>query len=90
MGCVVLLRQEMSEENLFVKPRLYLRVGDIVRHLHHTGWGDGEVIEEKHSDLPGGLCLVRVLFEDGIERSFINDLGNTCCCFYAGLRLSGE
>jgi hypothetical protein len=73
-----------------VKPRLYLRVGDIVRHLHYTGWGDGEVIEEKHSDLPGGLCLVRVLFEDGIERAFINDLSNTCCCFYAGLRLSGE
>lgn len=71
-------------------PRLYLRVGDTVRHLHYSGWGNGEVIEEKHSDLPGGLCLVRVLFEDGIERAFINDLNNHCCCFYAGLRLSGQ
>ena len=56
-----------------MRPRLYLRVGDTVRHLHYSVWGNGEVIEEKHSDLPGGLCLVRVLFEDGIERAFIND-----------------
>jgi hypothetical protein len=73
-----------------VRPKLYLRVGDTVRHLHYSGWGNGEVIEEKHSDLPGGLCLVRVLFEDGIERAFINDLNNHCCCFYAGLRLGGQ
>lgn len=73
-----------------MRPRLYLRAGDTVRHLYYSGWGNGEVIEEKHSDLPGGLCLVRVLFEDGIERAFINDLNNHCCCFYAGLRLSGQ
>ena len=77
-------------ESIFVRPRLYLRAGDTVRHLHYSGWGNGEVIEEKHSDLPGGLCLVRVLFEDGIERAFINDLNNHCCCFYAGLRLIGQ
>jgi hypothetical protein len=73
-----------------MKQRLYLRVGDIVRHMRYNAWGDGEVIEEKHSDLPGGLCLVRVLFEDGIERAFINDLNSESCCFYAGLRLSGQ
>jgi hypothetical protein len=73
-----------------LKPRLYLRVGDVVRHVHYGGWGDGEVVEEKHSNLPGGLCLVRVLFADGIERSFINDLDSELCCFYAGLRLSGQ
>ena len=73
-----------------MRPRLYLRVGDTVRHLHYSGWGNGEVIEEKHSDLPGGLCLVKVLFEDRIERAFINDLNNHCCCFYAGLRLNGQ
>jgi hypothetical protein len=72
-----------------MKPRLYLRVGDIVRHVRYNVWGEGEVIQEKHSDLPGGLCLVRVLFEDGIERSFINDLNSECCCLYAGVRLSG-
>ncbi len=58
--------------------------------MHYTLWGEGEVIEEKHSNLPGGLCLVRVLFEDGIERAFINDLNNACCCFYAGLRLRAD
>ncbi len=73
-----------------MKPRLYLRVGDIVRHVRYSAWGGGEVVEEKHSELPGGLCLVRVLFEDGIERAFINDLNSESCCFYAGLRLSGQ
>lgn len=70
------------------KPRLYLKVGDIVRHIHYTSWGSGEVIEEKHSLLPGGTCLVRILFQDGVERAFINDLNNECCCYYAGLRLT--
>jgi hypothetical protein len=46
------------------------------------------VIEEKHSVLPGGICMARVLFEDGIERSFINDLNSELCCFYAGVRIS--
>jgi len=70
-----------------MRQRLYLKVGDVVRHAHYTRWGNGEVVEEKHSNLPGGLCLVRVLFEDGTERSFINDLDNACCCYYAGLRV---
>ncbi|MEW6002490.1 MAG: DUF3553 domain-containing protein [Nitrospirota bacterium] len=72
-----------------MRRRLYLKVGDTVRHTHYSTWGSGEVIEERHSNLPGGLCLVRVLFEDGIERAFINDLDNECCCYYAGLRLTG-
>jgi hypothetical protein len=72
-----------------MRPRLYLKVGDMVRHKHYSTWGDGEVVEEKHSSLPGGLCLVRVSFEDGIERTFINDLNSECCCYYAGLKLFG-
>lgn len=71
-----------------MQPRLYLKVGDVVRHMRYTSWGDGHVIEEKHSILPGGICLVRVLFEDGIERAFFNDLNSESCCYYAGLRLS--
>lgn len=71
----------------YMKPRLYLRVGDIVRHIRQEAWGDGHVIEERHSALPGGTCLVRILFEDGIERSFINDLNNDLCCYYAGLKI---
>jgi hypothetical protein len=67
-------------------PRLYLKVGDIVRHLCYSAWGNGEVVEEKHSVLPGGICLVRIIFEDGSERSFINDLDNASCCYYAGIK----
>jgi hypothetical protein len=73
-----------------MKPRLYLRVGDKVKHLRHWVWGDGEVVEERHSILPGGFCFVRVLFDDGVERSFINDLDHECCCYYAGIRLLCE
>ena len=67
--------------------RLYLKVGDSVRHIQYRVWGEGEVIEEKHSTLSGGLCLVRISFEDGIDRTFINDLNNESCCYYAGIRL---
>jgi hypothetical protein len=31
--------------------------------------------------------MVRVLFDDGNERCFINDLNHQCCCYYSGLRL---
>jgi hypothetical protein len=67
--------------------RLYLKVGDIVEHLRFPHWGRGEVIQEQHSTLTGGFCMVRILFEDEGERAFINDLDNACCCYYAGIRL---
>jgi hypothetical protein len=70
-----------------MRKRLYLRVGDRVSHLYKMGWGEGEVVEEKHSRLAGGICFVRILFEDGEERSFINDLDSAHCCYYAGVRL---
>lgn len=70
-----------------IDKRLYLRIGDKVRHRKYFSWGHGEVIEERHSDLPGGFCFVRVLFDDGKERSFINDLNHHHCCYYAGVRL---
>ncbi len=70
-----------------MRKRLYLRLGDKVSHLNYSGWGIGEVVEERHSLLSGGFCLVRVLFEDGNERSFINDLESTHCCYYAGIRI---
>ena len=69
------------------RPRLYLRTGDRVLHLRHRQWGLGEVMEEKHSGLPGGTCMVRVAFKDGMERTFINDLDSSMCCYFAGLRL---
>lgn len=67
--------------------RLYLKVGDRVSHIRYWAWGQGEVVEEKHSNLPGGFCLVRILFQDGKERSFINDLNSELCCYFAGIRL---
>jgi hypothetical protein len=67
--------------------RLYLKVGDRVRHMRYSSWGIGKVVEEKHSNLPGGFCFVRILFEDDNERSFINDLNNELCCYYTGIRL---
>ena len=70
-----------------MRTRLFLKVGDRVRHLQYSAWGIGEVVEEKHSSLAGGLCYVRILFEDGSERSFMNDMDNELCCYYAGIRL---
>ena len=70
--------------------RLYLRIGDRVHHRKYFSWGYGEVIEERHSELPGGFCFVRVLFDDGNERSFINDLNNELCCYYTGIRVVGQ
>lgn len=70
--------------------RLFLKAGDKVRHLSYYSWGTGEVLEEKHSSLPGGFCLVRILFQDGTERAFINDLNNHSCCYYTGIRLLDE
>ena len=34
----------------------------------------------------GGTCIVRVKFEDGRQRTFINDLDAEMCCYYFGLR----
>jgi len=70
-----------------MRPRLYLRIGDRVSHIRYFHWGIGEVIEERHSTVAGGFCMVRVAFQDGKERLFINDLENQCCCYYSGLRL---
>ena len=73
-----------------MRPRTYLKLGDKVRHIHYDYWGIGEVIEEKTSFLPGGLCIVRIIFEDGVERSFINNFDNEMCCYYTGIRLIEE
>lgn len=49
-------------------------------------WGLGTVVEEMTSSLAGGTCLVRVLFEDGQQRTFSNDLDSKQCCYCFGLR----
>jgi hypothetical protein len=70
-----------------MRQRLYLRLGDRVTHRKFSAWGQGQVVEEKHSSLSGGFCMVRILFDDGVERSFINDLDHQHCCYYFGIRV---
>lgn len=68
------------------KNRLYLRLGDKVIHTNYGEWGGGVVVEEMTSVLIGGTCLVRILFEDGQQRTFNNDLDSETCCYYFGVR----
>jgi hypothetical protein len=65
--------------------RLFLRLGDRVIHTNYEGWGLGVVVEVMTSVVPGGTCLVRILFEDGKQRTFNNDLDSELCCRYMGL-----
>ncbi len=69
--------------------RIYLKLGDHVIHNRYPEWGMGVVVEEKASIMSGGTCIVRIAFRDGKERSFINDLNDHNCCYYAGVRLDG-
>ena len=66
--------------------RLYLHLGERVTHLHREEWGEGAVVEERTSIVPGGTCLVRILFEDGQQRTFNNDLDHEQCCYFFGIR----
>lgn len=70
--------------------RLYLRIGDRVEHIRYAQWGVGTVVEARTSSLPGGICMVRILFEDEEERSFINDLDNQMCCRNFGIVFEGD
>jgi len=66
--------------------RLYLRLGDVVTHRDYREWGEGTVVEEMTSTVPGGTCLVRVDWQDGRQRTFNNDLDAEMCCYYFGVR----
>jgi hypothetical protein len=66
--------------------RIYLRLGDKVVHRGHEEWGDGVVVEEMTSSVPGGTCLVRIMFDDGRQRTFNNDMENDLCCYFFGVR----
>jgi hypothetical protein len=70
-----------------VKKHTYLQVGDKVFHKKFKAWGGGVVIETWASDLPGGSCFVRILFQDGKKRVFDNSLDSACCCYHAGITL---
>lgn len=66
---------------------IYLQVGDKVFHRRFRLWGCGVVTEARASDVPGGLCYVRIEFQDGKKRVFDNCLDSSCCCYYAGITL---
>ncbi len=65
----------------------YLRVGDKVYHKRFKSWGGGVVIETRSSEQPGGMCYVRILFQDGKQRTFDNNFESACCCYYTGITL---
>lgn len=65
----------------------YLKVGDRVYHKKFKSWGGGVVIETWTSDIPGGLCFVRIQFQDGKKRVFDNSFDSACCCYYTGITL---
>ncbi|MDX2170395.1 MAG: hypothetical protein SF182_25205 [Deltaproteobacteria bacterium] len=66
--------------------RLFLRLDDVVQHREHLEWGEGRVVEEMTSTVPGGTCLVRIKFQDGRLRTFNNDLDAPMCCRIFGIR----
>lgn len=66
--------------------RLYLRLGARVYSDSREEWGTGTVVEEMTSTIVGGTCLVRILFEDGHQRTFNNDLDHDMCCYYMGVK----
>ena len=71
---------------LDAEKRLFLRLGDRVFHVSREEWGLGAVVEVMTSVVPGGTCLVRILFEDGQQRTFNNDMDSELCCCYMGMR----
>jgi len=85
------LPQKRSETFSTKRPKsekhTYLRVGDKVFHKKFKSWGGGIVIETKASELPGGMCFARILFQDGKQRIFDNNFDSICCCYYSGITL---
>jgi len=83
------LPQKRTEISSTQKPksgkRTYLRVGDKVIHKKFKSWGGGIVVETRASDVPGGMCYVRILFQDGKQRIFDNGFDSVCCCYYTGI-----
>jgi hypothetical protein len=81
-----LLSDDIGDGVLDDEKRLFLRLGDRVLHADYEEWGLGAVVEVMTSIVPGGTCIVRILFEDGRQRTFINDMDNELCCCYRGVR----
>ncbi|NWF93748.1 MAG: DUF3553 domain-containing protein [Syntrophaceae bacterium] len=85
------LPQKRGEKPSGKRPKVerhtFLRVGDKVLHKKYKSWGGGVVLETWSSELPGGSCFVRILFQDGKKRVFDNNFDSACCCYYTGITL---
>jgi hypothetical protein len=85
------LPQKRSEGSVTKRQRkdnhTYLCVGDKVFHKKFKSWGGGIVIETRSSELPGGMCYARILFQDGKQRVFDNSFESACCCYHTGITL---
>lgn len=68
-----------------ITARIFLRFSDRASHRDHPEWGEGKVVHISTSTLPGGAAYVRILFDDGKERTFNNDLNDARCAYYMGL-----
>ncbi len=83
------LPQRRSEISSTQRPKngkhAYLHVGDRVFHKKFKSWGGGIVMETRASEVPGGMCYARILFQDGKQRVFDNDFDSVCCCYYTGI-----
>ena len=80
-------RGEASPAATGEKKRTYLHVGDKVFHKNFRSWGGGIVTETWSSQLPGGICYARILFQDGKKRVFDNSYDSPLCCYHAGITL---
>lgn len=80
-------KEPVSITPLASEKHLYLHVGDKVFHKHFRSWGGGIVTETWSSQLPGGICYARILFQDGKKRVFDNSYDSPLCCYYAGITL---
>lgn len=66
--------------------RLFLSVGEEVTHLGHPEWGIGKVVEEKNSNVAGGMSLVKIEFRNAGDKTFDNNIESLYCCYHAGIR----
>jgi len=80
-------KEPVSIIPLASEKHLYLHVGDKVFHKNFRSWGGGIVTETWSSQLPGGICYARILFQDGKKRVFDNSYDSPLCCCYAGITL---
>ena len=69
--------------------KLFLSLGTEVIHLRHPEWGIGTVVEEKNSNVRGGISFVKINFARAGDKTFDNNVESIYCCYHAGIRKVG-